>query len=399
MGSVCDPFIEKEGAFSHFLNCTPTDLTTQTTSTTKAGEGVDLSLHQHHKKPLLINNCQQEYHQHCCKMVKTRGVKRSTTYSEYDLEMAELLEDEDLFLEEQEEAKAATVVVKKSKRSEFVVYKSKLDATFDTLYFVLPLILSFLDSRSLLQAAATNKFLSETVLTPQTILRAVIFGDKQSRDTMESIMALIQRQAIHTPSNSRLLRLMNATRCEGGADCWAFHPATGRAGVLASSSFSMMRSFGLCLCSTCKRFVSNTNVINYNIVLELERSQLATEKCWRVIRAPYTEQATDVSVGPVLLGRNLQQVASNYKESTARVNALEEIYLQRTPSAEEITRREMLLDIYKATKAEFEAPKLAAAKLTAEEANFKMAERAKRKREMGGDHFGSNGIPPERIPT
>ena len=314
-------------------------------------------------------------------MAKTRGVKRSTTYSEYDFEMAELLEDEDLFLE-QEEAKAAAAV-KKPKTSELVFYKSKLEATFDSLYFALPVIVSFLDSRSLLQAAATNKFLSETVLTPQTVLRAAIFGDKQSRDTMESVMALIQRHAIHTPSTSRLLRLTNATRCEGGADCWAFHHATGNASALTNSSLSMVRSLGLCLCSTCKRFVCSTNTVNWRIFVELERRQLAAEKRWRVIRAPYKEKATGVPVGPVISGRDLQQVASNYKESQEREGALEAIHLQRTPSAEELARREILLDIYKATKTEFEAPKLAAEMLKAEEAKVKMVERAKRKRDMG----------------
>ena len=310
-------------------------------------------------------------------MVKTRGVKRATTYCEYDLDAAERLEDEDLWFAEEEENAAA-----KKPKPKQEVYESTLDATFDVLPpEILPRIVSYLDCRGMLHLASCSKSLRSAV-TPEAVIRAAVFGDKQSQKVVTSVMDLVQRQAIHTPSTFRLLRLLNGTRCERGTECWAGNRVTNRSSVLTTTT---ARPFGLCICNTCKRFVSSTNIMHWRQFQTFERDRVAIEQYRRVLSVPQVERATGAPVGSILLGQDLTQIQRSYQGTDERHLAMDEIFqrFDETLPASEHARREMLVDTFIAAKTEYEARTSAKAQLKWEQYKARAADRAARKRESG----------------
>lgn len=62
------------------------------------------------------------------------------------------------------------------------------------------------------------------------------------------IIELVRKRSIHVPSPLRLLKLINAKRCERGADCFAFDLKTGLA---SKTDMGTYRPYGFAICGTC----------------------------------------------------------------------------------------------------------------------------------------------------
>ena len=73
------------------------------------------------------------------------------------------------------------------------------------------------------------------------------------RKTLGNVMGYLSNRSIYLPSPSRLLRLLNATYCERGDECWGKNLCTGRAGLLDGSS---CRPFGLAMCEKCLKYAT-----------------------------------------------------------------------------------------------------------------------------------------------
>ena len=80
-------------------------------------------------------------------------------------------------------------------------------------------IFSYLDSRALYRVAClTSQSLSQFVTTKHVVYSAVTSGGS-ARESLNRIVHLLKREAIHAPSRLRLLRILNGVACERGEDC------------------------------------------------------------------------------------------------------------------------------------------------------------------------------------
>lgn len=118
------------------------------------------------------------------------------------------------------------------------------------------------DPRDLHSMSAANKGMSGLITLPLVVRSAVFYSlrkrkDAHHRKTLSNIMTYLQNRSIHLPSPMRLLRLLNATQCERGDDCWGKNLCTGRPGALDLTS--PCRPFGLAICEKCIKY-GTTNI-------------------------------------------------------------------------------------------------------------------------------------------
>ena len=112
-------------------------------------------------------------------------------------------------------------------------------------------ILSFVaDSTKELQllVSTVKSFRQAIVARPDIVIQAGVFSGGNIKSATEDLMMNhIQPQNIHIPSTLRLLRLLNATYCERGTECFNYNSETGKAQKIWYRT-ATSRPYGLCLC-------------------------------------------------------------------------------------------------------------------------------------------------------
>lgn len=102
---------------------------------------------------------------------------------------------------------------------------------------ILPIVLSFLDVRSVYNMSRTYKGVTQSLRSDNLVRSAAYDHDDKARRNLEQIIHRIQHGQIWTPSPQRLLRLLNARRCESCCE-----KSRGRLSVV----------FGVVLCWKCR---------------------------------------------------------------------------------------------------------------------------------------------------
>lgn len=111
-------------------------------------------------------------------------------------------------------------------------------------------IVSFVDSTQDLQmlVSTVKTFRRAIISRPDIVIRAGVFsGGTVKLVTEDLVINHIKPRNIYIPSTSRLLRLLNAVRCERGSLCYKYNTDTGKSKKLTGKMLKK-RPFGLCLC-------------------------------------------------------------------------------------------------------------------------------------------------------
>jgi len=161
-------------------------------------------------------------------------------------------------------------------------------------------------------------------------------------------LARISDKSIHVPSTMRLLRLLNATTCERGDQCFEYDADTGRS-CRISKQVRRSPAYGLALCDACAKISSmNGNHCNYYVLRRHDRLKQVSYN-WRLLTYPFVEASTGEKAGPVV-------TAIQYKQARARSDiesrSLDKLFesMDEVVSAEDTTRAETFLAAYDEAK-------------------------------------------------
>lgn len=186
-------------------------------------------------------------------------------------------------------------------------------------------ILEFLDAtpRELFRLVTSVKAFYRAIQPrPDIVVFNAFWDDGKIKTILDEIIGYIKEDSIHTPSTMRLMRLFNATRCERGDECFRYNLLTKTSALLDKKEKSK-RPFGLCICKDCysSLTVGPSSFCHYTknkyIPGGFRRSGLIDHLpqyayLWRLLRDPFIERGTGVSVGPILFGAHLSQIMSTH---------------------------------------------------------------------------------------
>eukprot|EP00978_Attheya_sp_CCMP212_P018733 scaffold51780_cov50-Attheya_sp.AAC.3 len=192
-------------------------------------------------------------------------------------------------------------------------------------------IFEMLDSpRDVYNLAFTSKFLLSHV-TPEIVIRSAVFENLGKRDArsqlrppkvISSLMSQVKQKAIHVPSTLRLLRLLNARRCERGVACWGYDLEQQR------SARPTCKSSGLSLCHNC---IKSCTVIMPRWLTHFARDELrvATYE-WNHVFQPsahiFVGSGHEPSnIGPIINAWHLSRIESTYQTIEEQKNALQKL--------------------------------------------------------------------------
>ena len=253
------------------------------------------------------------------KMVKTRGVKPSKTLAELDLDLLNRMEDLELWEAEKSEPKNGNARC-----------NSKLDASLDQIPpEILTNVVEFMnDVRDIYHLSITSKSFRESV-SDTAIMRACIFSagtttkNKTQKHTPLILSNLMEKMTtIRPPSTLRLLRLVNAKRCERGDVCFGYNSKLKTAMPLRDNTMTK-RPFGMALCTTCVSNLSSKKTILWSSPRDpLMRARIAHEQDTYLLHAA-EEQATKEAIGPYVLALGVSQIKYSYNVREERTQAVE----------------------------------------------------------------------------
>lgn len=252
-------------------------------------------------------------------MVKTRGVKASKPLVELDLNLLDRMEDLELW--EAEKAEAGN----EKKRC-----NSKLGASLDQIPpEILTNVVEFVDDvRDIYHLSITTKALRASV-TDTAIMRACVFSagtatkNKTQKRTADILFNLMEKATtVRPPSTFRLLRLVNAKRCESGDKCFGYNSKLKTAMPLRGNTVTK-RPFGMALCTSCTSNLSSIKTALWSRPRDpLMEARIAHEHDTYLLHAA-EEQATKAAVGPYVLALDVSQIKFSFNAREERVKAVE----------------------------------------------------------------------------
>jgi len=185
-------------------------------------------------------------------------------------------------------------------------------------------IFGMLDSPQDLYNIAFSSKLLMSLVTPEAVVRSAVFNnlrkrDKGNRKIMSNVMGHIRNRAIHVPSPHRILRLLNAQKCEMGEGCWGRNLNTGNSQALNPGCYN--RPFGLALCDKCVRF--GTTKVPYSHFSRFQKGVAFHQ--WNLLMNPARDpkSSTDPIKGPLLQVLELQQIENTYADNEDKKLALD----------------------------------------------------------------------------
>lgn len=273
-------------------------------------------------------------------MVKTRRDKREAPQDE-DAEADTALE----------QAKLIRAAKAKRRRMEAFARNHPPFEMFPT--DILPHIFLFFDStKDVHSLSRCSKYLRES-LTPEIVVRSAVFGGGKMRDAVGSVVQAIKNKSIHVPSTLRLLRLVNAKRCERGDECFAYNLIKKKPDSVAKSG---KRPFGLAICQTCVKCATNNVLQNRNHFLHGEK-RVETVDHLRLLSQPHREFRTDDVVGPLILAQHVKQIESTYYHDDERKQAFDLILgeIDEATPTEDTTRADDFVSAHEMAESQFDA--------------------------------------------
>ena len=178
------------------------------------------------------------------------------------------------------------------------------------------------DPKDLYSVTFSSKSMSE-LLSPEVVIRCAVFHNCSNknkvvdRKKMSQIMYHVTNRAIHIPSAHRLLRLVNARRCERGADCWNRNLNSGLSGWIGSANVN--RPFGMAICDKCIK--QTTIKVDYSNFARHEKG-CATHS-GNLLSDPYHDKVTGDTVGPLIPALSIFQVDNTFSSRDDKKVALE----------------------------------------------------------------------------
>jgi hypothetical protein len=152
---------------------------------------------------------------------------------------------------------------------------------------------------------------------PDIVVKNAYLSDGNPKRIISDVVTYIKDETIHVPSAMRLLRLVNATRCERGDECFRYNLISDQSALLSKKEQSR-RPFGLSLCDSCVKAVS---VRQFKLTTSWQAvipDEFDTEgvvmninsdryDC-RILRTPINEKLTGARVGSILDGMRFSQM-------------------------------------------------------------------------------------------
>lgn len=186
------------------------------------------------------------------------------------------------------------------------------------------------DPQDLYNLAFTSNFLMSLV-TPPLVIRSAVFHNLRKRDTrhrktLSNIMSYLSNRSIHIPSAHRLLRLLNAKKCERGDNCWGKNLLTGK--PMALDTTLACRPFGLAICDKCIKF--GTTNVPYSHFSRIQKGVAFYQ--WNKLMDPQIDPVTGQRHGSLVRVIELQQIESSFDSQEDRKEALESV-VERAISA------------------------------------------------------------------
>lgn len=162
------------------------------------------------------------------------------------------------------------------------------------------------------------------LITAPLVIRAGVFHSLRKkkeafhRRTLGNVMNYLKNRSIHLPSPHRLLRLLNARRCERGDDCWGRNLSTGKPGRLDWNSTA--RPFGLAICNQCIKH--GTTSVNYRHFSNGMKGVAFYQ--WNKLMDAYTDSSGEKH-GPLVRVIELQQIETSFDNTEDRKAHLEAV--------------------------------------------------------------------------
>lgn len=184
-------------------------------------------------------------------------------------------------------------------------------------------VMSFIeDPKDLYSVTFSSKSMFE-LLSPEVVIRCAVFHNCSNknkvvnRKKMSQIMYHVANRAIHIPSAHRLLRLVNARRCERGSDCWNRNLNSGLSGWIGSANVN--RPFGMAICDKCIK--QTTIKVDYSNFARHEKG-CATHS-GNLLSDPYHDKVTGDTVGPLIHALSIFQIDNTFSSREDKKVALE----------------------------------------------------------------------------
>ena len=156
------------------------------------------------------------------------------------------------------------------------------------------------------------------------VVRATVLEDAHKWSTppgklvLERIIELVRKRSIHVPSPLRLLKLINAKRCERGADCFDFDLKTGLA---SKTDMGTYRPYGFAICGTCATDCSARKPRNWHNYWSHHWSRQEDKlihHAWSKVFHP--DRGSDLCIGvdgeclgPFLNAKHIQQICTAHR--------------------------------------------------------------------------------------
>lgn len=277
-------------------------------------------------------------------MVQTRETRKRRVISN------SVDEDEvDLFLQEEDDR----VRIAKQHKTVAAAKKKATTPLLDLLpRGVIENIFLYLSSaRDVYHLAFCAKFLRDAV-TAEIVIRAAVFQGGVVREVITTIMDSVANKKIHTPSTLRLLRLVNAKRCERGDRCLDYHLETKQTGKVDKKG---TRPFAMSMCKLCVQATSINTKKHHMTIRSHNRVEMYE---WsRVLTQSQTEVLSGDPVGPIILATPLLQICGTYKDSSQCSDKLKELFQQAETaiSAEAEAQSLNLLELFEIADGEYDA--------------------------------------------
>ena len=159
-----------------------------------------------------------------------------------------------------------------------------------------------------------SKFL-RSCLTPEVVVRAAYFTGGHVRTRICDVVRQVETLQSEIPSTFRLLRLVNATRCERGNLCYGYHLNRKKSAPVAMSE---RLEQGVLLCRTCTEILTTpcsgalaiSSDDDGNDVFTLFDKRYSTQhhEFHALFTYPLSESVTEDDIGGILTAREFHQI-------------------------------------------------------------------------------------------